>query len=137
MAGYWSHRAFWPAPRRPAALLALSAALFGSVEILSLLPAGAAAAAAAGRAAGAQASAAGPAALAPPTGSAGAASTAEAPAPDSLEALKATYERARQLYQDSCGDRAYGAYDDICEALGKEVRRAELEYDAQKHRRDK
>ena len=36
----------------------------------------------------------------------------------------------RIMYDQTCGNRAYGAYDDLCETLGDQMRKAQREIDA-------
>jgi hypothetical protein len=60
---------------------------------------------------------------------------APAPTDDEVKAARETYERAQQIYHDSCQERAYGAYDDLCEQLGRQVRKYQLDLDRLEHRR--
>jgi hypothetical protein len=38
-------------------------------------------------------------------------------------------DRAQRIYQQSCADRAYGAYDDLCEQLSIQMRQIRNEVD--------
>ncbi len=42
---------------------------------------------------------------------------------------QATLQELRQVFQDSCAQRAYGFYDDVCEQLGIQVHAAEVAAD--------
>ena len=55
----------------------------------------------------------------PPASPAGPASSAAAPqdAASSLDGLQ-------QIYQQSCANREYGAFDDLCDQLSKQIRQA-------------
>lgn len=56
------------------------------------------------------------------------------PTDEPLVALKeaqSTYERALQLYKESCEDRAYGAYDDLCGQLKHQVHQYRVDLDRQ------
>jgi hypothetical protein len=52
---------------------------------------------------------------------------------------QATLDQLRQVYQDSCAQRAYGSYDDVCEQLGIQLHAAEVAADraAQQAKRGK
>jgi hypothetical protein len=60
---------------------------------------------------------------------AAAAATAADPPDDQAAALA----QLRQVYEQSCSARAYAAYDDVCDQLDQQVRRAEAE--ARRHPR--
>ena len=66
---------------------------------------------------------------------AAAAAAQSAPTPEEIRAARDTYERAQQVYRDSCQERAYGAYDDLCNQLGQQVRQYQLDLDRLEHGR--
>jgi len=48
-----------------------------------------------------------------------------------LKAAQDTYDRAVQLYKDSCEERAYGAYDDLCGQLRQQIHQYRVDLDRQ------
>jgi hypothetical protein len=63
-----------------------------------------------------------------------AAAAAPAPAPTSaLDEAQANYERAEDLYNQSCADRSYGAYDDLCDQLKTQMHNYRVELDRAEH----
>ena len=46
-------------------------------------------------------------------------------------------QELRQVFQDSCAQRAYGAYDDVCDQLGQQVHAAEVAADRAARRKKK
>jgi hypothetical protein len=66
------------------------------------------------------------------TGQAGAPPAVSPPEPAAKSALAAAQDnvdQAQQLYLQSCSDRAYGSYDDICGQLAERVRQERVELD--------
>ncbi len=53
-------------------------------------------------------------------------------APSPLAEAQANVDRAEQLYTQSCGDRAYGSYDDICSQIANQVHRYRVDLDRQR-----
>jgi hypothetical protein len=56
------------------------------------------------------------------------------PTAEEIKTARENFERAQQVYRESCEERAYGAYDDLCDQLKKEVRRSQLVLDDLEHR---
>jgi hypothetical protein len=48
-----------------------------------------------------------------------------------LQTAQDNWRRAQQLYEESCQNRAYGAYDDLCDQLSRQVRQFRVELDRQ------
>jgi hypothetical protein len=46
-----------------------------------------------------------------------------------LQTARDNLDQAQQIYTQSCGDRAYGAYDDLCEQLSAQVRQYRIDVD--------
>jgi hypothetical protein len=42
---------------------------------------------------------------------------------------KDDYDRVAQIYAQTCDDRAYGSYDDLCDQLQKQLRQYRIELD--------
>ena len=51
------------------------------------------------------------------------------PASTPLSDAKDNLERVQALYTESCGDRSYGAYDDLCNQLATQVKQYHVELD--------
>ncbi len=60
---------------------------------------------------------------------------AQPPAPEvaktPLQTAQDNLDQTQQIYTQSCGDRAYGAYDDLCEQLSTQIRQYRIELDKQ------
>jgi hypothetical protein len=54
-----------------------------------------------------------------------------------LSEAKDNLDRAEALYTQSCGDRSYGAYDDLCSQLGAQVKQYRVELDRQQRAADR
>ncbi len=54
-----------------------------------------------------------------------AAALAASPLPDTTDESTRTLARLQAMYQQSCSVRAYGAFDDVCGALRKQMKEAE------------
>ncbi len=67
-----------------------------------------------------------------PAAAAGTAPTVSASASAQGEA-QANYERAEALYNQSCADRSYGAYDDLCDQLKTQMHNYRVELDRAEH----
>ncbi len=48
---------------------------------------------------------------------------------DALAHAQEAYDHALQLYAQTCDDRAYGSYDDLCDQLKTQVHRYRVELD--------
>jgi hypothetical protein len=46
-----------------------------------------------------------------------------------LQTARDNLDQAQQIYTQSCGDRAYGAYDDLCEQLSTQLRQYRIDLD--------
>ena len=46
-----------------------------------------------------------------------------------VQTARDNLEQAQQIYTQSCGDRAYGAYDDLCEQLSIQIRQYHVSLD--------
>jgi hypothetical protein len=51
------------------------------------------------------------------------------PAKSPVQVARDNLDQAQQIYTQSCGDRAYGAYDDLCEQLSIQLRQYRIELD--------
>jgi hypothetical protein len=78
----------------------------------------------------------------PPPAAAAAAPTAQTAAPiaapvaapvaaQAASNAKDDYDRVAQIYAQTCDDRAYGSYDDLCDPLQKQLRQYRIELDRQ------
>jgi hypothetical protein len=74
----------------------------------------------------------------PPPAAAAAAPTAQTAAPiaapvaaQAASNAKDDYDRVAQIYAQTCDDRAYGSYDDLCDQLQKQLRQYRIELDRQ------
>jgi hypothetical protein len=72
----------------------------------------------------------------PPPAAAAAAPTAQTAAPiaapvaaQAASNAKDDYDRVAQIYAQTCDDRAYGSYDDLCDQLQKQLRQYRIELD--------
>lgn len=70
-----------------------------------------------------------PAQPAPPTGHAPPITvTAPAPEPEPTpDEMAKTVVQMQDMYEQSCASREYGAYDDVCDALNKQLRETKAE----------
>jgi hypothetical protein len=73
-----------------------------------------------------------------PPAAAAAAPTAQTAAPiaapvaaQAASNAKDDYDRVAQIYAQTCDDRAYGSYDDLCDQLQKQLRQYRIELDRQ------
>jgi 3-oxoacyl-ACP reductase-like protein len=74
------------------------------------------------------------AAAAAPTAQTAAPIAAPVAAPVAAQAAsnaKDDYDRVAQIYAQTCDDRAYGSYDDLCDQLQKQLRQYRIELDRQ------
>jgi hypothetical protein len=46
-----------------------------------------------------------------------------------LQTARDNLDQAQQIYTQSCGDRAYGAYDDLCGQLSAQLRQYRIDLD--------
>jgi hypothetical protein len=60
-----------------------------------------------------------------------AAPVAATAAPPAASNAQDNYDRAAQIYAQTCDDRAYGAYDDLCDQLQKQLHQYRIELDRQ------
>jgi hypothetical protein len=67
-----------------------------------------------------------------PAAAAVAATPASAPT-SALDEAQANYERVEALYSQSCADRSYGAYDDLCDQLKTQMHNYRVELDRAEH----
>ena len=51
------------------------------------------------------------------------------PAKTLVQTARDNLDQAQQIYTQSCGDRAYGAYDDLCEQLSAQMRQSRIDLD--------
>jgi hypothetical protein len=52
-------------------------------------------------------------------------------APATTSNTQNDYDRAAQIYDQTCNDRSYGAYDDLCDQLQKQIRQYRIQLDRQ------
>lgn len=54
---------------------------------------------------------------------------ASAVAPSPVDEAQANYDRVEQIYTQSCADRSYAAYDDLCDQLKSQVHAYRVQLD--------
>jgi hypothetical protein len=54
---------------------------------------------------------------------------AAAPQKSALDQARENLENAEQIYAQSCSDRAYGSYDDLCDQISRQVHQYHVDVD--------
>jgi hypothetical protein len=55
--------------------------------------------------------------------------TPPSPPPDPIVETQNNLDQAEQVYMQSCGDRAYAAYDDLCSQLKTQIHQYRIDLD--------